>query len=82
MISYCVMPDHYHLVVKILKEAIFSKYINDLENSYTRYFNVKFDRKGPLWQNSYKAVRIKTNEQQPFIQPKRLKNMALKQLRD
>ena len=62
-ISYCVMPDHYHLVIKILKESILSKYINDLANSYTRYFNFKFDRKGPLWQNNFKAVRIETNEQ-------------------
>src|SRR3989344_3711778 len=38
-ISYCVMPDHYHLVIKILKESILSKYINDLANSYTRYLN-------------------------------------------
>ncbi len=62
-ISYCVMPDHYHLVIKILKGGIISKYINDLENSYSRYFNVKFDRKGPLWQNHFKAVRVKSNEQ-------------------
>ena len=62
-ISYCVMPDHYHLVIKVIKEGIFSKYINDLENSYSRYFNVKFDRKGPLWQNHFKAVGIKSNEQ-------------------
>lgn len=62
-LSYCIMPDHYHLVVKILKAGILSKYINDLENSYTRYFNIKFDRKGPLWQNSFQAVRIESNEQ-------------------
>lgn len=63
IISYCVMPDHYHLMVKILKDKIFSKFINDLENSYTRYFNIKFKRKGPLWQSSFKSVKIKTNEQ-------------------
>ena len=62
-ISYCIMPDHYHLIVKILKAGIFSKYINDLEDSYSRYFNIKFNRKGPLWQNSFQAVRIESNEQ-------------------
>lgn len=62
-ISYCIMPDHYHLVIKILKGKILSKYINDVENSYSRYFNIKFDRKGPLWQDNFKAIRIETNEQ-------------------
>ena len=57
------MPDHYHLLVKILKERIFSKYINDVENSFTRFFNIKFERKGPLWQTDFRAVRIKSNEQ-------------------
>lgn len=62
-LGYCIMPDHYHLLIKILKENIFSKYINDIENSFTRYFNIKFNRKGPLWQSDFKAVRIKNNEQ-------------------
>src|SRR3989338_7070030 len=63
MISYIFMSDHYHLLLKILKEKVFSKYMSDVENSYSRYFNIKFDRKGPLWQGRFKAVRIKTNEQ-------------------
>jgi len=60
---YCIMPDHYHLLVKIYQENFFSKYISDVENSFTRYFNLKFHRKGPLWQSSFKAVRINNNEQ-------------------
>ena len=63
VISYCIMPDHYHLSVKILRDKVFSKFINDLENSYTRYFNIKFKRKGPLWQSSFKSVKVKSNEQ-------------------
>lgn len=62
-ISYCLMPDHYHLLIKILKEDVFSKYISNVENSFTRYFNLRFNRKGPLWQGRFKAVRIKNNEQ-------------------
>lgn len=62
-ISFCLMPDHYHLLVKILKNDIFSKYISDVENSFTRFFNLRFNRKGPLWQGRFKAVRIKNNEQ-------------------
>jgi len=63
LLSYCIMPDHYHLLVKILKDNIFSKYIGRIENSFTRFFNLKFERKGPLWQSRFKSVLIENNEQ-------------------
>lgn len=63
MISYCIMPDHYHILFKVVGEYPVSKYLNDVENSYTRYFNLKYNRKGPLWQSSYRSVRVCSNEQ-------------------
>lgn len=62
-LSYCIMPDHYHLLIKVLINYSIAKYLNDIENSYTRYFNIKFHRKGPLWQSNYKVVPITSNEQ-------------------
>ncbi|MDO8611050.1 MAG: transposase [bacterium] len=63
ILSYCIMPDHYHLLIKVLTDAKISKYLNDIGNSYSRFFNVKHHRKGPLWQSSYRIKRIETNEQ-------------------
>ena len=57
------MPDHYHLLVKIKKERYFSHFMSVIENSFSRYFNVKFNRKGPLWQSRFKAVLIESNEE-------------------
>lgn len=62
-LSYCIMPDHYHLVIKVLADNVFSKYISDVENSFTRFFNIKFKRKGPMWQHSVKSVRVKSDSQ-------------------
>lgn len=62
-LAYCIMPDHYHLLIKILCDDSLSKYLSDVENSYTRYFNLKFNRKGPLWQSRFRSVLIRTNEQ-------------------
>ena len=62
-ISYCVMPDHYHLLIKTNYDDMLSKFINIIENSYTRFFNSKYKRKGPLWQSAFKAVIISSNEQ-------------------
>lgn len=62
-ISYCIMPTHYHLLIKVLDDKKIHHFLNNVGNCYTRYFNLKFKRKGPLWQTSYQAVRIITNEQ-------------------
>ena len=62
-IAYCIMPDHYHFLVKVLKHKKLSNYLSIVENSYSRYFNLKFKRKGPLWQSRFKAVRIQSDEE-------------------
>jgi putative transposase len=62
IVAFCIMPDHYHLLVKINNEELFSKYISNIENSYTRYFNKLCGRKGPLWQSRFQAASITNNE--------------------
>lgn len=62
-ISFCIMPNHYHLLVKVLVDNAISKFIGNIENSFTRYFNLKFNRKGPLWQSQFRTKRINTDEE-------------------
>ena len=63
IIAYCIMPTHIHLIIKQLKERGTSTFLNNVLNSYTRYFNAKHKRKGPLWEGRFKNVLVKTNEQ-------------------
>jgi len=63
IIAYCIMPTHIHLVLCELKEAGISSFMKKLLDSYTRYFNIKNNRKGPLWQGRFKSILIKTDEQ-------------------
>ena len=60
---FCLMPNHFHFLVKQLKENGISIFVSQLSNSYTRYFNVKYNRVGPLFQGAFKSVRIETEEQ-------------------
>lgn len=62
-ISFNIMPDHFHFVLKVINVKLIYHYLNNIGNSYTRYFNTKYERKGPLWQSPYKMVRVKSNEQ-------------------
>lgn len=63
ILCYCLMPNHFHFLVKQLKDHGISTFISQLSNSYTKYFNTRYRRIGPLLQGAFKAVRIETDEQ-------------------
>ncbi len=63
IIGYCIMPTHIHLILEQLEENGISIFINNILNSYTRYFNLKMKRKGPLWEGRFKSVLVQTDEQ-------------------
>lgn len=63
ILAYCIMPDHYHLLLSPLKSSDVSHFIGTVENSYTRFYNTKNNRCGPLWQSRFRCVRIVNNEQ-------------------
>ena len=63
IISYCLMPNHIHLLLKQLKDGGLSTFMSNFSNSYTRYFNTKNERVGHLFQGKFKAVRVSTDEQ-------------------
>jgi putative transposase len=61
--SCCLMPTHFHLLVSQNEEHGISKFVGNIQNSYTRYFNSVHDRSGHLFQGQYKIVEITSNEQ-------------------
>lgn len=63
IISYCLMPNHFHLLLKQKIKKGIPKFLSNFSNSYTRYFNTKRKRIGPLFQGIFKAIRIETDEQ-------------------
>ncbi len=63
IIAYCLMPTHIHLILTALKPNGISIFMSNVLNSYTRYFNNKTKRKGPLWQSRFKNVDVQTDEQ-------------------
>lgn len=60
---YCLMPNHFHFLVRQLKDNGVSSFMSHLLNSYTKYFNIKYIRVGPLYQGTFKAVRVETDDQ-------------------
>lgn len=63
IICYCLMPNHFHLLIKQLSEGGISEFVSKLINSYTKFYNLKYKRVGPLFQGQFKAVLIESEEQ-------------------
>jgi putative transposase len=63
IVAYCFMPTHIHLILQQLKKDGISIFMGKVLNSYTRYFNLKNKRKGPLWESRFKNVEVETDEQ-------------------
>lgn len=63
VISFCLMPNHFHLLLQQISSGGISKFMKQVTDSYTRYINTKNDRVGPLYQGSFKTVYIGNNEQ-------------------
>lgn len=63
IIAYCIMPNHFHFLLQpVIKNGI-SDFMRNVQNSYSKYYNTKYERTGSLFQSMFKAVRIETNEQ-------------------
>jgi putative transposase len=60
VLSYVLMKNHVHLLVRCNGEARLSQFLQKLFGGYTMYFNVKYSRKGVLFQGKSKSKHIDT----------------------
>ena len=63
IIAYCCMPNHFHILLKQRIDGGVSLFMKKVTDGYTRYYNTKHQRVGPLFQGAFKAVHISSNEQ-------------------
>jgi REP element-mobilizing transposase RayT len=61
ILSYCLMSNHFHLLVFQIDVPFLEKFMRSLMTSYSRYLNLKNKRTGSVFESRYKAVRI-TND--------------------
>jgi putative transposase len=58
IIAYCMLPNHYHLLVRQEAEVKVSVFMQAVFNSYTKAFNHAYSRTGTLFEGPFKAIRI------------------------
>ena len=63
IISFVFMPNHFHLLLKQTVNNGISHFLSKFTNSYTKYFNTKYNRVGPVFQGVFKSVHVESDEQ-------------------
>ena len=58
LIAYCLMPNHYHLLLKQITIDGMTKLLRRVATTYSMYFNRRYKRVGYLFQGRYKATRV------------------------
>ncbi len=56
--SFCLMPNHVHLIIEVDVNSKLNKIMRGLNLSYTLYFNFKYKTVGHLWQDRFKSKII------------------------
>lgn len=65
--SYCLMPNHFHLLVTPLVDDGVSLFMRKLGTSYSMYFNKKYERSGALFQGKFKSSHANTDEYLKYL---------------
>jgi len=58
IIGYSLMPNHFHMLLKEVEVGGISRFMKQLSNAYTKYFNERHTRSGSLFEGPFKAVNV------------------------
>lgn len=61
VVSYCLMPNHFHILVREKVENGTSLFMQKLMTAYTMYFNKRHSRGGVLFQGKYKGRHVSSD---------------------
>ena len=62
LIAYCLMSNHFHLLIYQEDIDDLQSFMRSLMTSYSRYFNLKYKRTGSVFESRYKAVKIDSDQ--------------------
>lgn len=68
LLAYCLMGNHFHMLLyQYSEETAITRLMKSVMASYSAYFNRKYNRRGALFESTYKAVRIDDDVQLQHI---------------
>jgi putative transposase len=65
--AYCLMPNHFHLLVREKIDGGISRFIEKLLTAYSMYFNKKNERTGKLFEGRFSAKYVGSDEYLKYL---------------
>lgn len=67
VLAYCLMPNHYHMILRQETRGSISRFIQTSFNAYSQAFNLRRDHSGTLFQGKMKRKVIMNEDQLPVV---------------
>ncbi len=65
--AYCLMPNHFHLIITQSDKGNISKFMQKLLTAYSMYFNTKYTRTGSLFEGKFRSKHVGNNRYMRYL---------------
>lgn len=65
--AYCLMPNHFHILIKQVDEGGISNFMKKLLTAYSMYFNRKYKRTGHLFEGVFKSRHVSSDQYLKYL---------------
>jgi len=65
--AYCIMPTHFHILVRQEVDRGIATYMQRLQNSFSHYYNRLYDSHGSLFQGRYQAKEVSIHTSRLYL---------------
>ena len=65
--SYCLMPNHFHILITQIEEDGISKFMHKISSGYSHYYNKKYERTGTLFEGKFKSQHANTDRYLKYL---------------
>jgi putative transposase len=67
LVAFCLMPNHFHLILREVKDGGIANYMHRVAHGYAKYFDKKYEQSGHVFQGPYKAVHVEDDKQLLYL---------------
>lgn len=65
--AFCLMPNHFHILITEITESGISKFMQKLGTAYSMYYNKKYERTGGLFESKFKTQHADTDRHLKYL---------------
>ncbi|MBU1032740.1 MAG: transposase [Patescibacteria group bacterium] len=63
IVSYCLLPNHFHILLEQAEETGINKFMHRLGMGYAHYYNIRYERTGRLFEGPFQAKIVNNDAQ-------------------